>query len=124
MAMRYRRGAREIPPDKTLAACEAPMTPRRTILGGLDLRARVLVGRYRLDEVVGTGGTAIVYAARDLLLRRRVAVKVFHPEHARTEAQRRQLRREARLLAHLEHPHIISLLDFGEEPQTLLAAGA
>lgn len=100
------------------------MTQRRTILGGLDLRGRVLVGRYRLDEVVGCGGTALVYAARDLLLRRRVAVKVFHPEHARSETQRRQLRREARLLAHLEHPHIVSLLDFGEEPQTLLAAGA
>ena len=100
------------------------MTPRRTILGGLDLRGRVLVGRYRLDEVVGCGGTALVYASRDLLLRRRVAVKVFHPEHARSETQRRQLRREARLLAHLEHPHIVSLLDFGEEPQTLLAAGA
>ena len=100
------------------------MTPRRTVLGGLDLRGRVLVGRYRLDEVVGCGGTALVYAARDLLLRRRVAVKVFHPEHARSEAQRRHLRREARLLAHLEHPHIVSLLDFGEEPQTLLATGA
>lgn len=97
---------------------------RRTRHRGLDLRGRVLVGRYRLDEVVGSGGTALVYAARDLLLRRRVAVKVFHPEHARSEAQRRHLRREARLLAHLEHSHIVSLLDFGEEPQTLLATGA
>ena len=102
-----------------------PASPsRRTAsLRGPDLRGRVLVGRYRLDRVVGCGGTAIVYAARDLLLRRRVAVKVFHPEHARTKAQRLRIRREAQLLAHLDHPHIVPLLDFGEEPQTLLAAG-
>lgn len=103
-------------------AGEAP--PRSAKFGGLDLRGRVLVGRYRLDQVVGCGGTAVVYAARDLHLQRRVAVKVFHPEHARSEVQRRRLRREARLLAHLEHPHIVPLLDFGEEPQKLLAAGA
>lgn len=99
-------------------------THRRAIFGGLDLRERVLVGRYRLDEVVGCGGTAVVYGARDLLLRRRVAVKVFHPELARSESQRRRIRREAQLLAHLEHPHVIPLLDFGEEPQRLLAAEA
>ncbi len=91
-------------------------------LGGPDLRRRVLVGRYRLDDIVGCGGTAIVYAARDLLLRRRVAVKVFHPEHARLDSQRQRLRREARLLAHFDHPNIVPLLDFGEEPQNLAAA--
>ena len=108
----------------TPGTSETTRTPRSRVLGGLDLRGRVLVGRYRLDEVAGCGGTAIVYAGRDILLERRVAVKVFHPEHARSEAQRRRIRREARLLAHLDHPHIVPLLDFGEEPQRLLAAGA
>ena len=53
----------------------------------------VRFGRYALEVVVGRGGTSSVYAALDNQLRRRVAVKVIHPEHARTESQRRRIRR-------------------------------
>ena len=82
---------------------------------GPDLRGRLCGGRYRLEDVIGWGGTACVYAGLDVHLRRPVAVKVVHPEHARSDDQRRRVQQEARLLALVEHPHVTSLLDFGVE---------
>jgi len=82
---------------------------------GPDLRDRVLGGRFRLDVPVGQGGTACVYSAIDTHMRRRVAVKVIHPEHARSEEQRRRIRLEARVGGALDHPNLTPVLDFGEE---------
>lgn len=82
---------------------------------GPDLRGKLCGGRYRLEEVLGWGGSACVYAGLDVDLRRPVAVKVVHPEHARSEDQRRRVRQEARLVALVEHPHVTSILDFGVE---------
>ncbi|HRI09056.1 MAG TPA: serine/threonine-protein kinase [Nannocystaceae bacterium] len=97
------------------------------VLLGPDLRGRVLDQRYRLDAVLGCGGTANVYAAADLRLGGHgVAVKVFHPEAARSEEQRRRIRLEALVGARLDHPHLVSVLDFGAmssagvEPQPYL----
>jgi serine/threonine-protein kinase len=58
---------------------------------------------------------ASVYAAADLHLGRRVAVKVIHPEHARTEMQRRRILQEATLGARLDHPNTMLVFDLGEE---------
>jgi len=68
-----------------------------------------------LEALVGRGGTSSVYAAIDNHMRRRVAVKVIHPEHARTEPQRRRIRSEARIAGSLDHPNLTPMLDFGEE---------
>jgi tetratricopeptide (TPR) repeat protein len=73
----------------------------------------VLRRRYRLDGEIGRGGMGVVYRATDLELMREVAVKVVS-EAASTEARQRLIR-EARAAAALNHPHIISVHDFGEE---------
>lgn len=77
----------------------------------------VLNGRYQLEREVGAGGFARVYLARDLLLQRRVALKVLHPQFA-DDAGIRDFRvrfdREAQAVAALDHPHILPVYDYGE----------
>ncbi|MFF6771987.1 serine/threonine-protein kinase [Streptomyces sp. NPDC012637] len=77
------------------------------------LTARAVAGRYRLDRHLGSGGAADVYEALDLRLRRPVAVKVFRPEDARRTGA--QCGEEARLLARMHHPGLVTLYDSGEE---------
>ncbi len=67
---------------------------------------------YRLEEEIGHGGAATVYAAADLRHGRRVAVKVLHRELAAGEGQGRFLS-EIRIAAGLSHPHILPLHDSG-----------
>ena len=86
-----------------------------TIARGPDLRGRLLASRWRLDALIAAGGMADVYEALDLRLRRRVAVKVIHPEHARSAEQRRRILQEAVIAAAIDHPHVVPLFDLGEE---------
>jgi tRNA A-37 threonylcarbamoyl transferase component Bud32 len=65
-------------------------------------------------ELVGQGGMGAVYKARQTKLDRLVAVKVLPPEVARDPAFAERFTREARSLARLNHPHIVSIFDFGE----------
>jgi eukaryotic-like serine/threonine-protein kinase len=74
---------------------------------------RLVGGRYRLLEHLGTGGTATVYRARDERLARDVAVKIIADRLARQPLYVRRFRREAQLCARLAHPNIVSLLDVG-----------
>jgi predicted ATPase len=73
----------------------------------------VLNERYRLDAEVGQGGMGVVYRARDMLLDRDVAVKVLSEAALGAEGRARLLR-EARSVARLQHPHIVSVYDAGE----------
>jgi len=91
-----------------------PTTPPVDHPLGPDLRGRLLADRFRLGALIGRGGTSGVYAATDTHMRRQVAVKVIHPEHARSEEQRRRIRQEARIGGVLEHPNLTPVLDFGE----------
>ena len=72
-------------------------------------------GRYRLLAPVGTGASADVYVADDVTLRRRVALKVLHEALARDEGFLRRFRAEARAVASLRHPNIMTVFDWGEE---------
>lgn len=72
-----------------------------------------LEGQYRLQEVLGVGGMATVYRARDVRHDRVVAIKVLHPEITQAVGGERFLR-EVRVTARLRHPHIVPLLDSGE----------
>jgi serine/threonine protein kinase len=72
------------------------------------------VGRYRLGESIGRGGMAEVYAARDSRLDRTVAIKMILPAHASEPRFLERFMREARIVASLEHPHILPIYDFGE----------
>src|SRR6188768_3783556 len=74
-----------------------------------------LSGRYRLDAQVGTGGMSTVYRAFDATLERRVAIKLMHRDIAADSDQLERFRREARAVAQLSHPHIVGVIDAGEE---------
>jgi len=71
------------------------------------------LGPYRLLEVLGSGGTGIVYRAEHLELKKSVALKVLRPHLTETEQER--FRHEARTLAKIRHPNIVSIHDFGFE---------
>ena len=81
-----------------------------TLLGTL------LGGRYRLDAEIGRGGMSTVYRAFDTVLERPVAIKLMHREIATDSDQLERFRREARAVAQLNHPHIVTVVDAGEEP--------
>ena len=72
-------------------------------------------GRYRTEEVLGRGGMASVYLARDGELDRPVAVKVLAEHLADTPGFRERFLREAKLAAQLSHPNIVQVFDVGEE---------
>jgi hypothetical protein len=73
-----------------------------------------LGGRYRLDEQIGHGGMSTVYRAFDTVLERQVAIKLMHREIASDSGQLERFRREARAVAQLNHPHIVTVIDAGE----------
>src|SRR5216117_2396872 len=75
----------------------------------------LLSGRYRLDARIGTGGMSTVYKAFDTVLERPVAIKLMHREIASDSDQLERFRREARAVAQLSHPHIVTVIDAGEE---------
>ncbi len=75
---------------------------------------RTVEGRYRLDKVLGKGGVAIVYRALDLRLNRTVAVKVLARSVMDSPNASRRFEREARMLAKLAHPRIVTIHDFGK----------
>jgi serine/threonine-protein kinase len=72
-----------------------------------------LAGRYRIDRKLGEGGMSVVFLARDLRHDRRVAVKMLRPELTAAIGSDRFLR-EIRIIAGLQHPHILPLHDSGD----------
>jgi eukaryotic-like serine/threonine-protein kinase len=74
-----------------------------------------LRGRYRLERPLGTGASSTVWLAFDAVLERRVAVKVLAPGRDGAPDKLERFRREARAVAQLGHPHIVSVIDSGEE---------
>ena len=77
---------------------------------------QLLGGRYRLGEMIGTGGMADVYVAEDTRLARQVAVKVLRSDLARDPSFVARFRKEAFAAAGLNHPGIVAVYDSGEEP--------
>jgi eukaryotic-like serine/threonine-protein kinase len=75
----------------------------------------VLSGRYRLEAKLGSGGMSTVYLARDTTLDRPVAVKVMHREMSEQADQLERFRQEARAVAKLSHPNVVSVIDAGED---------
>ena len=95
----------------------------RTI-GALELRRGARVGRYLIDERLGAGGMGVVYAALDTELDRRVALKLLRPDRrGRVHAGgRERLLQEARTLARLAHPNVVTVFDVGvHEGQVFVA---
>src|SRR5436853_454266 len=74
------------------------------------------LGNYRLIRLLGEGGFAEVYLGEHVYLGTQAAIKVLHTQLATHEMEQFQF--EARTIAHLEHPHIVRILDFGVEGKT------
>jgi serine/threonine-protein kinase len=72
-------------------------------------------GRFRLEEQVGSGGMSTVYRAFDEVLERSVAIKVMHASISHDGVQLERFRREARTAAQLSHPHVVTVIDAGED---------
>ena len=75
-----------------------------------------LLGRYRFERLLGQGGMATVFSARDVRLARDVAIKLIRPEHFGDAELRARFEREARTIARITHPGVIALFDSGELP--------
>lgn len=79
---------------------------------------RLLGGRYELIDVVGVGGMAVVYRARDTILGRYVAIKILKEEFAKDPDIRKRFAIESRAVAKLSHHNIVSVYDVGNEDGT------
>jgi eukaryotic-like serine/threonine-protein kinase len=71
--------------------------------------------RYRLEEKIGSGGMSSVYRAFDPMLERWVAIKLMHRDISNDPDQLERFRREARAVAQLNHPHVVTVIDAGED---------
>jgi serine/threonine protein kinase len=85
-------------------------------LGNRLLEAGTEVSRYVIGGLIGVGAAGVVYGAQDPQLRRKIALKLMRPDHShgpRVEAQKARLLREARAMARLSHPNVVTVFDVG-----------
>ncbi len=79
------------------------------------LLGTTLSGRYRLEARIGAGGMSTVYRALDETLLRQVAIKLMNREVTADSDELERFRREARAVAQLSHPHVVGVIDAGED---------
>ena len=75
----------------------------------------LIADRYELEELLGSGGMSTVFRARDSQLGRRVAIKILHERYADDPEYLERFRREARAVAKLSHPNIVTVIDRGDD---------
>ncbi|MFJ4777632.1 serine/threonine-protein kinase [Streptomyces sp. NPDC088762] len=80
------------------------------------------IAGYRIERLIGRGGMAVVYSAKDLRLDRTVALKLIAPERARDDTFRRRFTHESRVAAKIDHPHIVPIYEAGETEGVLYIA--
>lgn len=80
------------------------------------------IAGYKIERMIGRGGMAVVYCAKDLRLDRTVAIKLIAPERARDDTFRRRFTHESRVAASIEHPHIVPIFEAGETDGVLYIA--
>lgn len=83
------------------------------------LGARAAGARYAVVDEIGRGGAATVFRARDRVIGREVALKIFHTR-GRTDERRARILREARIAGAFDHPHIVPILDVDAERDLLV----
>jgi serine/threonine protein kinase len=79
------------------------------------LLGRTMAGRYRLVRRLGSGGMAVVYLARHVMIERRNAIKILRQDLGMNPAHRERFLREARAVNRINHPNIVEITDFGED---------
>ena len=81
----------------------------------MGLEGKIIGNRYEIIEKIGNGGMATVYRAKDMTLKRNVAVKVLKDEFTTDEEFIKRFNIEAQSAASLTHPNIVSIYDVGNE---------
>jgi eukaryotic-like serine/threonine-protein kinase len=89
-------------------------TPRPGLRSPKALIGKTISDRYRIERLLGEGGMGAVYQAEHVLMRKRMAIKVLHPEMTRVHEVVERFKREATAAAHIEHPHVVNATDFGQ----------
>jgi len=79
----------------------------------------ILNNRYQLESKLGSGGMAVVFKARDLMLERPIAIKVLRKDYSSSVGFRERFRQEAKAAANLTHPNIVTVHDFGYDKESL-----
>jgi eukaryotic-like serine/threonine-protein kinase len=104
-------------PGGSCSCCEAPLGDLPFCLrdGTLSDRGPFRIGRYVVEELLGGGGTALVFGARHHLLGKAVAIKVLRHELASDPVHAERFLRGARLASQLQHPHVVTVHDFGRD---------
>ena len=82
------------------------------------IEERIFNNRYRLDRKLGEGGMATVFCGTDILLRRRVAIKILREQYAADDEFVRRFYQEAESAARLSHPNIVNTYDVGHQGDT------
>jgi formylglycine-generating enzyme required for sulfatase activity/tRNA A-37 threonylcarbamoyl transferase component Bud32 len=100
-----------------------PSGPGPELVDELAQRLQAAIGEnYKIEKTLGAGGFAVVYLARDLHLKRRLAVKVLSPDLVSSKTVLERFRREAETVAQLSHPHIVPLHFIGQKDDLLYLA--
>lgn len=95
---------------------EPPKSERPSMRPGgpNSLLGTIISGRYRIERLLGEGGMGAVYQAEHTHMRKRLAVKVLHPEMSRLPEVVARFEREAMAAAHIDHPNVATATDFGK----------
>src|SRR5690242_13641398 len=81
---------------------------------GLERIGTVISGRYLIRELLGEGGMGAVYLAEHTHMKKRVALKLLHPEMSDNAEVQSRFEREAMAASHIEHPNDAAATDFGK----------
>ena len=106
--------------DKPNAPTATPkgMSPKGSVRppakGPKALIGTTISDRYKIERLLGEGGMGAVYQAEHTLMRKRMAIKVLHPEMTRLPEVVARFEREAMAAAHIDHPHVVTATDFGK----------
>jgi len=79
----------------------------------------ILNNRYQITQTLGSGGMAVVYRAKDLMLERPVAIKLLRQDFSENKGFRERFHQEAKAAANLSHPNIVTIHDFGYDQDRL-----
>ena len=101
---------------------EAVLAADSERLDAVPLERDQIIAGFRIERLVGRGGMGVVYEAIQLMLGRRVALKLIRPAVARDASVRERFKRESRLAAAVEHPSVIPVYEAGEDGEILYIA--
>ena len=113
------RAGTPLPPRVTAPDSNARTAPKSERSGARGGAPKTLIGstisdRYLIERLLGEGGMGAVYQAEHTLMRKRMAIKVLHPEMTRLPEVVARFEREAMAAAHIDHPHVVTATDFGK----------